>query len=484
MGRASGMLLHVTSLPGEYGIGDLGPESRRFVDFLEQGKQRLWCVLPLGPTGSENSPYQSRSAFAGNPLLISPQLLLEAGYIARKQLQAVPRFSTSHVEFPRVRQYKYGLLRKAFSQFSETREYSAFVVRNHWWLESFATYMALREANKGVEWPDFAKESRCPPEEIRFHKFTQYEFFRQWGLLRKYCRARNIAIMGDMPFYVEHDSADVWSNPQLFDLYQDGRPRTVGGVPPDYFSRNGQLWGNPTYRWRKLEETGFKWWVDRFRVALETVDLLRLDHFRGFESFWSVRAGLATAREGRWVKGPGARLFKKVLKELGHVPFVAENLGTITPAVEKLRRQVGFPGMAVLQFAFGEDATHRPDHYVRDLISYTGTHDNNTTRGWWNDLRRSAAGRNHSAEVAAVKRVKSYLQTEGREIEWRFIHAILTSVANIAVLPMQDLLGLGTEARMNLPGRAKGNWGWRFTWKQIKNAMVWRLRDLTEVTGR
>jgi 4-alpha-glucanotransferase len=266
----------------------------------------------------------------------------------------------------------------------------------------------------------------------------------------------------------------------LFDLAKDGHPRTLGGVPPDYFSRNGQLWGNPTYRWRALEETGFAWWVDRLRVTLETVDLLRLDHFRGFESFWSVRAGQATARKGRWVKGPGAKLFNRVRRELGSVSFVAENLGTITPEVENLRRQFGFPGMAVLQFGFGEDGMHRPEHYVPELVSYTGTHDNNTTRGWWNALRR----KRRAAEIASVQRVKSYMQTDGREIEWSFIQAIQTSVANTAVLPMQDLLGLGAEARMNMPGRAKGNWRWRFQRKQVKSAMVERLRDLTEVSGR
>lgn len=482
--RASGILLHLTSLPGEYGIGDLGPESRGFVDFLAEAKQKLWCVLPLGPTGSENSPYQSRSAFAGNPLLISPQLLVERGYIARKELLPRANFSRSQVEFSRVRQFKYGLFRKAFQQFSETRDYSAFEAKNSWWLENFALYMALREANDGAPWIAFAKKTKPAPQCVRFHKFVQYEFFRQWRVLRKYCSARGVSIMGDMPFYVEHDSADVWSNPQLFDLHKDGRPRTVGGVPPDYFSRNGQLWGNPTYCWRKLEASGFKWWVDRLRATLETVDLLRLDHFRGFESFWSVRAGQPTARKGRWVKGPGTRLFEKVRSELGVVPFVAENLGTITPAVENLRRQFGFPGMAVLQFGFGEDATHRPDHYIPDLVSYTGTHDNDTTRGWWNGLRHAPRGKNHAVGLATLHRVKSYLQTGGREIQWSFIQAILTSVANTAVLPMQDLLGLGSEARMNMPGRAKGNWGWRFQRKQLHPALVQRLRELTEVTGR
>jgi 4-alpha-glucanotransferase len=484
IGRASGILLHLTSLPGAFGIGDMGPESRWFVDFLAAARQKLWCVLPLGPTGPQNSPYQCRSAFAGNPLLISPQQLLEHGYLSRKDLLSAPRFSSLRVDFSAVRRYKTTLLKKAFREFSENRDYFEFERKHSWWLDGYAVFTVLDEANAGLPWPQFDARIKPSPQSVRYHKFVQYEFFRQWRALRKYCAQHSISIMGDMPFYVEHSSADVWSNPQLFQLRSNGEPRSVGGVPPDYFSEDGQLWGTPTYRWDKLKETRFKWWVDRFRSAFEMVDLLRLDHFRGFDAYWSVPANQSTARKGHWIKGPGTRLFEKIRKELGPLPIVAENLGIITPRVEELRRRFAFPGMAVLQFGFDEEGTHRPNNYARDLVAFTGTHDNDTTLGWWNALRRSAGRRGHSAERATLNRVKSYLQNNGREIHWSFIQAILTSVADIAIVPMQDHLGLGSEARMNQPGRAEGSWRWRLQNKQLNQVLSERLRDLTAVSGR
>jgi 4-alpha-glucanotransferase len=482
IGRSSGVLLHITSLPGRFGIGDLGPESRNFVDFLQQAKQKLWCVLPLAPAGEENSPYRSPSAFAGNNLFISPDLLEEQGYVSKKELRFRSRGSAAKVDFPSVRAFKKQLLRKAFVGFKPTRDYAAFVRKNSWWLNRYALFMALRKANDGVPWPQFSPAVQPDTEIIRFHKFVQYEFFRQWRLLRTYCHAHNVSIMGDMPFYVEHDSADVWSNPDLFDLQKNGEPATVGGVPPDYFSKDGQLWGTPTYHWDNLEKTGFRWWLDRFRAAIETVDLLRLDHFRGFEAYWSVPANERTARNGCWRRGPGARLFESVQKKLGVLPFVAENLGIITPEVEELRRRFHFPGMAVLQFGFDETGAHRPDNYIRDLVCFTGTHDNDTTRGWWKNLLESA--RTHTADRDTVIRIKHFLQTEGRAIHWSCIQAILKSVAEIAVVPMQDILGLGSEARMNLPGEAKGNWGWRLTANQLERADKERLRDLTIACDR
>ncbi len=480
--RCSGVLLHVTSLPGRFGIGDLGPNSRNFVDFLHQAKQKLWCVLPLGPAGQENSPYRSPSAFAGNSLFISPELLQREGYVSRNDLRFHTHGNACKVDFASVNVFKARLLQKAFLQFSPNRQYFEFLRKNSWWLDRYAYFMALREANQGVPWPQFDPVIQPNSKTIRFHKFVQYEFSRQWNLLRAYCKERNISIMGDMPFYVEHDSADVWSNPELFDLRKDGEPATVGGVPPDYFSADGQLWGTPTYNWKNLQKTGFKWWLDRLRATFATVDLLRLDHFRGFESFWSVPAGERTARNGRWKKGPGPRLFDTVQRELGDLPIVAENLGIITPEVENLRKRFAFPGMAVLQFGFDEAGNHRPNNYIRELACFTGTHDNDTTRGWWKNLLRSA--RTHSADRDAVKRVKSFMQTDGSEIHWSCMQAILTSVAEVAVVPMQDLLGLGSEARMNLPGKAKGNWGWRFTEDQLSRHIVERLRDLTSVCGR
>jgi 4-alpha-glucanotransferase len=484
IGRASGILLHLTSLPGRFGIGDLGEESYRFADFLHQAKQKLWHVLPLGPTGPQNSPYQCRSAFAGNALLISPDKLAEEGYLDKRDLVQVPGFSSTRVDFRTVGFYKFRLFRRAFESFAETKAYLEFAKRNATWLDPFAQFMALRKANRGVSWTRFDPTIQASSEEIRFNKFLQYEFFRQWNQLRTYCAERNILIMGDMPFYVEHDSADVWHSPRLFDLDTRGESRTVGGVPPDYFSEDGQLWGNPTYRWDRLAKEKYTWWVERFRAAFQFVDLLRLDHFRGFEKFWKVPAGQSTARKGHWAAGPGIELFRAVRKNLGSLPLIAENLGVITPEVEALRRTLRLPGMAVLQFGFGDDGPHRPTNYVRDLVTFTGTHDNDTTRGWWTTLKRAAQNHSRSPARAEVDRVKAYLQTNGNDISWSFIQAIMTSVAQISLIPMQDVLNLGGSARMNVPGRANGNWGWRYPSKAITPGLITRLRKLTEVSGR
>jgi 4-alpha-glucanotransferase len=485
IGRRSGILLHLTSLPGRFGIGDLGPASRKFIDFLAETEQRLWCVLPLGPTGKENSPYQCPSAFAGNPLLISPEALVEHGYLSASDLRSVPKFPANHVDFPEVRRWKESLLQKAFTNFSETREYRAFERRQAWWLDSHAEFMSLLDANEGAAWPHFDPRIKAHPVAIRYHKFVQFEFFRQWRALHEACKAKKILVMGDMPFYVEHNSADVWSHRDLFDLDSRGNPRTVGGVPPDYFAKDGQLWGTPTYRWPRIAKTGFRWWVDRFRKTFEVVDLLRLDHFRGFEGFWSVKANRSTARVGRWVKSPGHQLLAAVQRKLGDLPIVAENLGIITPEVESLRTKFGFPGISVLQFGFGDDATHRPNNYVRNLAGFTGTHDNDTSVGWWKSLQRSARRSSNTGDRETLARAKSFLQTEGRrDIHWSMIQAVFTSVADLAIAPMQDLLGLDSAARMNYPGRAKGNWGWRLQEKQITPALVRRLRELTEVSGR
>jgi 4-alpha-glucanotransferase len=484
IGRCSGILLHPTSLPGNYGIGDLGPESRRFVDLLEEAQQKLWCVLPVSPTGPQNSPYECCSTFAGNPLLLSPELLVERGYLSRADLRSSAHFPVSQVDYPAVRSFKEALLKKAFRNFTENRDYAQFVSKHAWWLHDYARFMALSEANGGASWTEFDPQTEPSEQSIRFHKFVQYEFFRQWHALRQYCAKRKIAIMGDMSFYVEHNSADVWSNQELFDLHSDGSPRNVGGVPPDYFSKDGQLWGTPVYRWDRLKKSGFQWWINRFKSAFELMDLLRLDHFRGFEAYWSVPGRASTAKNGRWIKGPGAELFETVRQELGELPIVAENLGIITPEVEALRHQFSFPGMAVLQFGFDESGMHRPNNYVHQLVSFTGTHDNDTTLGWWRAIHRAARGTKSAENRATVQRVKSYLQRDGHEIHWSFIQAVLTSVADIAIIPLQDVLGLGTEARMNMPGRPKGNWRWRFRHKEINRPTVERLRDLTMVSGR
>jgi len=482
--RSSGILLHPTSLPGRFGIGDLGPECYHFLDFLHEAKQKLWHILPLGPTGPENSPYQSRSSFARNPLLISPEKLLDEGYLNKRDLRDVPRFPAGRVNFAGVRAYKFQLFRRAFGNFSETPRYRRFEKSNAWWLGPFAEFMARCEINRSSAWTQFDPKLKPSDSAICFHKFLQFEFFRQWEQVKAHCAGHQILVMGDMPFYVEHDSADVWHSPQSFDLDECGESRTVGGVPPDYFSKDGQLWGNPTYRWAYLKKTKYEWWVDRFRAALQLVDLLRLDHFRGFDKFWSVPASHSTARKGRWINGPGLDLFATVQKKLGSLPLVAENLGYITAEVESLRRRLSLPGMAVLQFAFGEDSTHRPNHYVRELVSFTGTHDNNTTRGWWDELKRTAREHPRSLAHGEINRTKSFLQTGGRDISWSFIQSVMTSVADVALIPLQDILDLGSSARMNVPGRAKGNWGWRYKAEAITPGIVQRLRNLTEVCDR
>jgi 4-alpha-glucanotransferase len=485
IGRCSGILLHITSLPGKFGIGDLGPQSRWFADALASAGQKLWCILPVGPTGEENSPYQSRSAFAGNPLLISPAELASAGYLSSRDLANVPRSTNSSVDFPTVRRWKEALLRKAFRGFSEDHSFSEFERDNASWLDGFAEFMALRDANGGISWTRFNPTIKAPAESVRFYRFVQYEFDRQWKALRDHCDRRQILLMGDMPFYVEHDSSDVWNHPECFDLDEHGEARTVGGVPPDYFSKDGQLWGTPTYRWDKLEESGFRWWVDRLRFALRRTALLRLDHFRGFESYWCVPADQPTARNGRWLAGPRAKLFQALHEAFGPLPLVAENLGVITPEVEDLRQQFCLPGMAVLQFGFDDDLRHRPCGYIPETVAFTGTHDNDTTRGWWESNLQAARRRGDHAARCRVATIQSYLQAETtRDLHWSFLQAVHASAANVSIVPMQDVLGLGSEARINIPGRPTGNWRWRLDKKKLRPQLWRRLHDLTSATGR
>ena len=480
--RSSGILLHPTSLPGPFGIGDLGPEAHRFAEQLAEGGQKVWQILPLGPTGLGNSPYQSLSSYGGNPLLISPELLVECGYLAKADISGPPPFPNSCVEFGEVAKYKDGLLRKAFAGFSETPKFREFERSASGWLDRFSKFMALKHANEQRPWTEFDPAKKPSDAEIQFHRFVQFEFSRQWSSLKQRCARLGISVLGDVPFYLEHDSVDIWSHPQYFDLDDKGQPRTVGGVPPDYFSATGQLWGNPTYRWDRIEADGFAFWIDRLRAAFESVDLIRLDHFRGFEAYWEVRAGEPTARNGSWRKGPGDRFFAALHKALGEKSIVAENLGVITPDVEALRRAFHFLGMAVLQFAFGEgDSVHRPHNYDRTVAAFTGTHDNDTTRGWWDSLGKAGANGNKDRCRAA-----SYLQISSAEhdIHWRFIDAVITSGALLAIIPLQDVIGLGGEARMNVPGRARGNWGWRVQEGALTKDSIGRLRELTRLSAR
>jgi 4-alpha-glucanotransferase len=500
--RSSGILLHPTSLPGAYGSGDLGPEVFSFLQFLSAGGQKLWQVLPLNPTGYGDSPYQCFSAFAGNPILISLELLVRHGWLKWDDLALTPEFPKRTVDYGAVIGFRVAMLRKAAERFfasTESKaEYEGFCSEHAEWLEDYALFMAAKDAHGGQAWtrwePELAGRNpatlvawrRRLAQEIAAYKFWQFEFFRQWGAVRQECKRRGIRIMGDMPIYVAHDSVDVWTAPRLFWLDERGNPLKVSGVPPDYFSATGQLWGNPTYRWERLQEDGFRWWAERVRGVLRMFDLLRIDHFRGFEAFYEIPAGETTAVNGTWIKAPGTELFEALAKEFGELPIVAENLGRITPEVEAMRRSFGFPGMAILQFAFGNDPqgpSFRPHNYERNLVAYTGGHDNDTTVGWW---MSGVAGSTRSEEDMRVEQefARAYLNLRGESIQWAMIRVLMASVADTVLIPMQDVLGLGSEARMNRPGRMGGNWRWRYEREQLKPEMVRRLRALTELYER
>ncbi len=503
--RSSGVLLHPTSLPGRHGIGDLGNEARRFIDWLAGAGQKLWQVLPLGPTGYGDSPYQSFSAFAGNPLLIDLDDLAARGLLTQADVNGGPAFPADAVDYGAVIAFKLPLLEKAAREFdrtagaSEREDFASFCDRHGAWLDDFALYMTLKNAHSGAMWSDWERGLRArEPNEVAgwreeridetlAHKFAQYVFYRQWEDLREYCRERDIRIIGDLPIYVSYDSSDVWANPELFQLDENGAPRVVAGVPPDYFSATGQLWGNPIYRWDLMAKRGYGWWIDRFQATLGMVDVVRLDHFRGFEAYWEVPAGAETAVNGRWVKGPGAELFEVVQAALGELPIIAENLGVITPEVEAIRQRFDFPGMAVLQFAFGTDPQgpdFRPHNYPRNRVAYTGTHDNDTTVGWWTSTGAGESTRSEQDIREERQFAREYLATDGSEINWVFIRTALASVADAAMYPLTDILGLGSEARMNVPGRPGGNWRWRFRSEMLGDAARERLRELTRVYDR
>jgi 4-alpha-glucanotransferase len=505
--RSSGVLLHPTSLPGGFGIGDLGPAAFEFIEQLASARQRLWQVLPLGPTGYGDSPYQCFSAFAGNPLLISPELLIADGLLT--EAEAGPRSDpqATVVDFPSVLAHRQSLWPRVLERFDVAGRATAqgrfdrFCREQATWLDDFALFMAVKDAHSLVPWTQWESgiahhepeavmrwSARCA-RDIRLHKLAQFLFFEQWQRLRDACRARSIQIMGDLPIFVAHDSADVWARQELFRLDENGQPTVLAGVPPDYFSATGQLWGNPHYRWDAIASTGYAWWVERFRALLSLVDSVRIDHFRGFEAAWEIPAGSPTAAGGQWVKGPGAALFDAVRSSSGKkdLPFVAENLGVITPEVEALRHRFDFPGMAILQFAFGTDPqapTFKPHNYERNLVAYTGTHDNDTTVGWWT----SAVGHStRSAEDIKEEHEQTHRYLGGvdeQEIHWDFIRAVLASVADTAIIPAQDLLGLGNDARMNRPGTASGNWRWRLRAAQLTPGSLHRLAVMSETYDR
>lgn len=502
--RASGVLLHPTSLPGRFGIGDLGAEAYRFADFLGASGQSLWQVLPLGPTGYGDSPYACYSAFAGNTLLISPTQLLEEKLISESDLAALNSLPEGRVDFGAAYHLKEEILAKAFAQYQRTTdtefrsEFETFVEQNAAWLDDYALFRALKNAHGGKPWYEWERSlvKRTSPaitraqtdlhEQIEAQKFYQFLFARQWSALKTYCNRRGILIVGDIPIFVAHDSADVWTNPDQFKLHSDGTPIVVAGVPPDYFSTTGQYWGNPLFDWDRMLADGFKWWISRVRAALQTVDIARIDHFRGFAACWEIPGGDQTAERGRWVEAPGQALFTAIRSALGELPIIAEDLGVITPDVAKLRDDFGFPGMRILQFAFSSDTKNidLPHNYHRNVVVYTGTHDNDTTVGWFNSVAGSGSTRT-AAQIECERHFcMKYLKTDGKEIQWDFIRAVLASVADTAIVPMQDVLALGTEARMNLPNSTAGNWSWRFSNDLLTDALAARLRDLTELYGR
>ena len=492
--RYSGILVHPTSFPSPYGIGDLGKGAYDFVDFLHAAGQHLWQVLPLGPTTLGNSPYQGYSVFAGNALMISPELLVKQRLLEERDLHPIPAFPKNQVDFTAVTQYKTGLYDKAYDQFLHTadknllEEFDSFCRANAFWLDQYCLFMAGKDFHEGKSWMDWEASLRDPaPEdllfwskklkkEIDFYKFLQYEFYTQWYALKAYANERQIAIIGDMPIFVALDSADVWGNKKMFKLDEKGFPTEVAGVPPDYFCTQGQLWGNPLYDWKAHEADGFRWWISRIQNQLDQVDYLRLDHFRGFEAYWAVPADAPNAIGGTWRRAPGEKLFEAVREALGgELPLFAEDLGIITPEVEKLRDTFRFPGMRVLQFAYdGGESTFLPHQFdTRNCICYTGTHDNDTSLGWYQ----------HASEYSRDK-VRRYMNTDASSVSWDFIRICLGTIARYAIFPLQDVLKLDSNSRMNVPGTPEGNWGWRYKAGDLNSGMADGLRQMTHLFGR
>ncbi|MEH2170328.1 MAG: 4-alpha-glucanotransferase [Nostoc sp.] len=493
--RSSGILLHPTSFPSRFGIGDLGLEAYRFIDFLKESHQQYWQVLPLGPTGYGNSPYMCYSAMAGSPLLISPEKLRDEGLLTEEDFANLPGFPEEKVDFEKVVSVKIGLLKKAYEHFRanatpiQQKEFEGFCDSKAYWLDNYALFMALKDANENANWHTWPSElvKRDPQAmeqvqerlngEIFYYKFVQFEFFRQWSELKSYANMRGIDIIGDIPIYVAHDSADVWAHPNIFCLdEQTGAAAQMAGVPPDYFSATGQLWGNPVYNWEELQKQDFKWWVQRFEAMLDYVDIIRIDHFRGFEAYWAVPQGEQTAINGKWVEAPGDAFFEVIRQKLGKLPVLAEDLGVITPGVEALRDKYEFPGMKILQFAFSADSANPflPFNYRHNAVVYTGTHDNDTTLGWFN-----------TANDEEKQNLLLYLGSISPDgIHWDLIRLALSSVANQAIIPLQDILGLGNEARMNFPSIAEGNWEWRYQTGAITDELRDRLKVLTKLNGR
>lgn len=492
--RKSGILLPVSSLPSRFGIGAFSRQAYEFVDFLEQAGQKLWQILPLGPTGYGDSPYQSFSTYAGNPYFIDLEALIEKGWLTESECQEADfgederKVDYEKIYLARFKVLKSAYLRAKRNGIEDTPEFQAFVEENAYWLEDYALYTAVKESFGGVSWIEWDEGIRLRQpeslrqyreryeEEIGFCRFQQYLFTEQWQALKKYANRKNIEIIGDIPIYVAYDSADTWSSPELFQLKENGEPSAVAGCPPDAFSITGQLWGNPLYEWEYHKKTGYDWWMKRIAYCYRLYDVLRIDHFRGFDEYWAVPFGDPTAENGSWEKGPGYELFDTMKKELGKRKVIAEDLGFLTDSVTRLVKKTGFPGMKILQFAFDsrEDSDYLPHNYEHNCVVYTGTHDNDTTVGWFNSI--PASDRHFAAR---------YLHLAGRKNAcWEFIRAALSSVADTAVIPMQDYLELGSEARINIPSTLGGNWEWRMRSEDMTPELAARIKEMTKLYGR
>ena len=493
--RSSGILFHPTSLPGKYGIGTLGKEAYAFIDFLKKSKQKLWQIFPLGPTGYGDSPYQSFSSFAGNPYLIDFDLLIEAHLLSEEDLKEV--FfgdNEEYIDYGAIYNQKYPLLRKAYENFksSDNNEMKGslenFKRENSSWLNDYSLYISLKNHFNGLPWNEWAQDIKNREDgamhhyrseladDIEYHNFIQFLFFKQWGDVKRYANENGIKIIGDIPIFVAADSSDAWANPEIFLFDEERKPVKVAGVPPDYFSATGQLWGNPLYNWEKLRDTNYSWWVERVRANLSTCDIIRIDHFRGFEAYWAVPYGDDTAINGQWEPGPGIDLFNAIKSQLGELPIIAEDLGLMTQGVIDLREATGFPGMKILGFAFdsGEENDYLPHTYTKNCVVYTGTHDNDTLVGWFQKAKEE------DREFA-----RNYLNSRAdEEIHWDAIRGAWSSVACMAISPVQDFLGLGSEARINTPGVASGNWQWRLKQGVLTNELAERIAKLTKIYSR
>lgn len=492
--RLSGILLHPTSFPSPFGIGDLGQGAYEFIDYLEKCGQTLWQVLPLGPTGYGDSPYQAFSSFAGQPLAISPQKLYDLNLLTDADICDIPRWDPLKIDYGPAIIYKFSLLQKAYSRFKELNsqdlkdEFNSFCKSEETWLLDYALFMAIKDDHGGVVWNEWDAEIAFPTPAIRlkwqkklndavtYYQFIQFLFFKQWLALKNYANQRGISIIGDIPIFVAYDSADVWGNRELYQLDEKGFPIVVAGVPPDYFSATGQLWGNPLYDWKKHKETGYTWWAKRIESTLKIVDILRIDHFRGFEAYWAVPYGSKTAMNGEWLKGPFKDLFYSLQKSLGEdLPIIAEDLGIITPEVEDLRDTFKFPGMKILQFGFEnvEENDFLPHNYIINCVCYSGTHDNDTSLGWYK-----------TASPLSQDRVRRYMNTDANDVSWDFVRACFGSPARMAVVPIQDILSLDCSGRMNTPGVAEDNWQWRYTKDMLTPCIAERLLSLSQLFGR